>query len=218
VKSLKIVSFSLLTAFALSAPAFADTTLYSNGPTNGNNNGFYIDGPSGPFGQTISDSFVASASGNASILSFGEWVPTGDTPTSVSWSLGTSVFGDDISSGSTAQVGYTFLFNNGDGFDIYEATVTGLSGALTAGDTYFLSLNGANDSAGSQFDAWDDNEGPAQCNFENYVGSGGCPSEESEAFTLSTGSTSPTPEPGSLLLLGSGVLGMAGVVRRKLSR
>lgn len=40
------------------------------------------------------------------------------------------------------------------------------------------------------------------------------------AFTLDDlaygGSTSPTPEPGSLLLLGSGVVGLAGIVRRRL--
>jgi hypothetical protein len=212
-----IVSLSLLTALALSAPAFADT-LYSNGPTNGTINAFIIDGPGGTDGQTVSDGFVASASGDVSTLSFGEWVYTGLTPTSVSWALGTSAFGSDISGGSTVQVGYTYLFSNAFGFDIYEATVTGLSGSLTAGSTYYLTLNGANDSGGTQFDGWDDNEGPAQCNFENYDASGGCPASESEAFTLSSSSTSPTPEPSSLLLLGSGILGMAGVVRRKLNR
>ena len=35
-----------------------------------------------------------------------------------------------------------------------------------------------------------------------------------ESFTLSTGEVT-TPEPSSILLLGSGILGLAGVLRRK---
>jgi hypothetical protein len=59
----------------------------------------------------------------------------------------------------------------------------------------------------------------------------GCPSSAqestlgtipSEAFTLSyietttTTSSGTTPEPGSIMLFGSGILGLAGILRRKL--
>ena len=37
----------------------------------------------------------------------------------------------------------------------------------------------------------------------------------SEAFTI-TGGTGTTPEPSSIMLFGSGILGLAGVLRRKL--
>jgi hypothetical protein len=37
-----------------------------------------------------------------------------------------------------------------------------------------------------------------------------------ESFTLTGGGT--TPEPSSILLFGSGILGLAGVLRRKLTR
>ena len=230
-----------LMALAFSAPAFAaihsttgnsssgshtslnaPTVLYDDGPTDGNTNAFFIDGPnSGPALQTISDGFIASASGTASSLDFGIWVPTGTTPTSVSWWLGTSAFGSEISSGSTAQVGYAFLFSNAFGFDIFTATVTGLSGNLVAGNAYWLTLGGANDSLGTQFDAWDVNGGPASCDFAvGGVPAGDCGfgiGVEGEAFTLYGSSNTGVPEPGSLMLLGSGIVGLAGIVRRKIN-
>jgi hypothetical protein len=63
---------------------------------------------------------------------------------------------------------------------------------------------------------WDENSG-AGCK------SIGCPSQASEsavgtiaseAFTII--GTAATPEPSSILLFGSGILGLAGVLRRKL--
>ncbi len=215
---IRLVTLSLtILCLALSAPAFAGT-LFDDGPTNGGYNAFFIDGPGvGPFEQTISDGFVATGSGSASSLDFGEWVPSGTTPTTVSWWLGTSAFGADVGSGSTAQVGYTYLGTNGYGYDVYEAHVTGLSGGITAGGTYWLTLGGANDSAGTQFDGWDVNEGPAVCEFAvGGVAVGGC-GDGGEAFTLYSGSTT-TPEPGSIMLFGSGVLGLAGVLRRRFAR
>jgi len=40
----------------------------------------------------------------------------------------------------------------------------------------------------------------------------------SESFTLDGRVGGTTPEPSSILLLGSGILGIAGVLRRKLTR
>ena len=60
-------------------------------------------------------------------------------------------------------------------------------------------------------------------------GSGGganCPSQAwdngvgtiaSEAFTISGTTTGTTPEPSAIMLFGSGILGLAGVLRRKLN-
>ena len=211
---MKLLTLSLtILCLALAAPAFAGV-IYSDGATNGTTNALFIDGPNpGPFNQSISDGFVATASGTAYSLDFGVWVPAGTTPTTVSWWLGTTAFGSDISSGSTAQVGYTFLFNNG-GWDVYDAHVAGLSGSLSAGGSYWLTLGNANNSGGDQFDAWDINNGPANCQFAvGGVPQGGC-GFGGEAFTINS---SPTPEPGSMMMFGTGILGLAGVLRRKIN-
>jgi hypothetical protein len=60
---------------------------------------------------------------------------------------------------------------------------------------------------------WDENSGPSTA-YENTLGS-----VPSEAFTL-TGNTTTccndTPEPSSIMLFGSGLLSIVGVLRRKL--
>ena len=218
---MRVGTISLI-CLALSAPAFAGIVIYTDGPTNGTSNAFFIAGPiGGPSNQTISDGFVATNSGTATSLDFGEWVPSGTTPTTVSWALGTLAFASDISSGSTLQVGYTnFIFNNGFGYDVYTSHVDGLSGFLTAGTTYYLTLGGANDSTGSQNDAWDINSGLATCSFaQNGIPVGDCglgQGVEGETFTINSGGT--VPEPGSIMLFGSGLLALAGVLRRKVTR
>jgi hypothetical protein len=142
----------------------------------------------------------------------------------VNWSLGTTSFGNDISSGGQAVITSTFLGTSLFGYGIYNSQVN-ISGTLTAGNTYYLSLSGANDVGGSQYDAWDDNESRiATCYFEppNFIY--GCPATESESFTITGSSTTTstsggtTPEPSTILLFGSGILGLAGVLRRKLGR
>ena len=83
---------------------------------------------------------------------------------------------------------------------------------------YWISLTNANVPSGDPV-YWDENSGIG-CQ------SPGCPSQaletggtiSSEAFTITaqgTTSTGTTPEPGSILLFASGVIGAAGVLRRK---
>ena len=154
----------------------------------------------------------------ATNLNFGEWT-LGGTPTVVSWALGTSSFGSDIASGDGAATS-TFLGTNSFGYGIYDTQIS-IFGELAAGNTYYLTLSGANDAGGSQFDAWDDNESPnASCYFENPNGSGGCPTTESESLRSSPKERRRARRPLSLAYpaVGSGVLGLAGILRRRLSR
>ena len=210
---LRLVVLSLAVSLLLTVPAFADIVLFDDGPTDGFTNAFFIDGPNpGPFSQNISDGFVATNSGSATSLDFGMWVPTGTKPTTVTWWLGTSAFGSDISTGVAAISQYTFHNDSGFGYDVYNVHIDGLSGNLTAGQTYWLSLGNANDSSGTQFDAWDVNGGPATCNFavggSNFgdCGAGG------ESFTLN----GQVPEPGTFVMMGGGILAAAGALRRKI--
>ena len=63
---------------------------------------------------------------------------------------------------------------------------------------------------------WDENSGPSTA-YENTIGS-----IPSEAFTLTScgvgdaGCGPPVPEPSSILLFGSGILGLVGILRRRL--
>ncbi len=232
---MRIALLSLLTilCLALCSTAFAGV-IYDDGPIDGNTNGLFIDGPGGAFGQTISDGYMATGSGTPGVLTFGEWTAVGSTPTAINWAFGSTSFGTDLGHGSGVIDLSTShdLGPNPFGFEIWETEVnlSGGTGLLpqTMGGTYYLTLNGATDSLGGS-DAWDINNGAATCFFENPAGSGPC-GFPGESFTISTSATTTTsttsttttsgttPEPSSIMLLGSGILGLAGVLRRKLTR
>ena len=222
---LRIGSLSLLTILCLTLTASAGT-FFNDGGIDGNDNGFYITGPSfpNPAGsfQDISNGFVSAASGTPTQLEFGEWVLSGSTPTSIGYEIGTTAFGTQLGSGTVAQnsTNSVLLFTNGFGYGIYDVTIPVTSLAMTAGNEYWVSLSNAANTGGTQSGAWDlagPSGGPATCNFRqsgtNYgdCGTGG------ESFTLSAPCCGPTPEPSSILLFGSGILGLAGVLRRKMN-
>ena len=210
---------------ALSTTAFANT-IYSEGPVLGADNGLFIDGPNGPFGQSISDGFVAAASGGGGEVFFGEWVLAGDTPTGITWAIGNNNFSGTLTAG--ADFGSTLYCSSGGsgcdafGYDIYISHFSISGTSFTAGDTYWLTLTNATDNQGTGFNAWDiTSPGPATCDVEHGPivpgGGGGC-GFQGESFTITTEGTELTPEPSSIMLFGSGILGVAGVLRRKLTR
>ncbi len=97
------------------------------------------------------------------------------------------------------------------------ADVGGMSGFLSAGSTYYLTLGGANNSLNNQLAGWDTNNGSSTCYFA--IGgspSGGC-GLGGETFAIYS-ATAATPEPGSIVLFGSGALCLAGLWRRRLNR
>ena len=192
-------------------PARAD---YNNGPINGTVDAWPFD-----FGFTLSDSFVAD---NNAVTGFmlGTWEYPGDALSSLQWSItsgpnGGTVYGSGTASGKNLTD--QFIYTNQLNFDIDLVTISGLNVAVTAGTKYWLNLENASVPSGDPV-YWDENSGIG-CT------SPGCPSQAeeslvgtvpSESFTINTGSQGTTPEPGSFMLFASGILGLAGVLRRKL--
>jgi hypothetical protein len=214
---MRIATLTLLTilCLALSATAFAGT-LYNNGPTNGSNDAYFIDV------YAVSDSFtVLPPHATMTGFTIAEWALVGDTPLTVDWSVGTSSFGSTYSGvASGATFSTTLIGTAAFGYDLWDTTVTtnnvggncGAAGCSLTGGTWYLSLTGATDS-GSGRDGWDINSGPSLA-YHNTLGE-----VPSESFTINgSAAGGTTPEPSSILLFGSGILGLAGVLRRKMNR
>src|ERR1019366_7934496 len=218
---MRIGSLSLLTILCLTLTASAGT-FFNDGGIDGNDNGFFISGPNlpNPAGsfQDISNGFISAASGSPNRLEFGEWVLSGSTPTSIGYEIGTTAFGTDLGFGTVTQnsSNSVFLFTNGFGYGIYDVTIPVTSGAMTAGNEYWVSLSNAANTGSTQSGAWDlagPSGGPATCNFRQSGTNFGDCGLGGESFTLSAPCCGPTPEPSSILLFGSGILGLAGVLR-----
>jgi hypothetical protein len=208
---LLIASLTMLCLTLAAVPAFAD---YNNGPINGNVDAFLLN-----FGNVVSDTFQADSSQVTGFM-FGVWELPGDTMVSIDYSITSAensgmVFGSGTVNGKNLTDKY--VSNNNFGFDIDLITVTGLNVATTSGTQYWLNLQNAVIKSGDPV-YWDQNGGIG-CT------SPGCPSMASqsevgtipsEAFTINTGGTQTTPEPSTFMLFASGVIGLAGVLRRKL--
>lgn len=184
-------------------PAVADV-IYSNGPTNGTVDAWAIS-----YGFSVSDTFTSNTiiQGNWGYM-FASWLlsPSDGTMTA-DVQIGTSAFGSDLldeivsfsASGCTVnELGYNICMERG--------TLTGVPAMATG--TYWITMSNATTASGDPV-YWDENSGPSQA-MENILGT-----IPSESFTLTlNGGT--TPEPSGILLFGSGILGLAGALRRKL--
>jgi hypothetical protein len=211
IASLSIVALCLVLA---AVPAAAQT-VYSNGPINGNTDAWTIN-----FGFIVSDTFNVGQNGTTiSGASFGVWMYPGDTLTSAELSITSS------ENGGTSYFDQTVDFTQGRctgsqfGFNVCQENTT-FSGPTLNSGTYWLNLQNASIPSGDPA-YWDENEGPSSAS-ENTIGT-----IPSESFTVlgsssttttstSTTTTGTVPEPSSVMLFGSGILGLAGMLRRKL--
>jgi hypothetical protein len=199
-------SLSLLAlCLALAAvPAMAD--VYNNGPINGTIDAWPINS-----GFANSDSFtVASGGANLAGLSFGAWLFPGDTLTSVEVSITSGEFGGTVYFDQTLGFSEGTCVMNQFGFNV--CTETANFNTTLNGGTYWLNLQNAVVPNGDPV-YWDENYGPSLAS-ENTIGT-----IYSEAFTIqgSINGTGTTPEVTSILLFGTGVLGLAGNLRRKIN-
>jgi hypothetical protein len=206
---LSVLVLGLATALA-AAPASADTTLYDNtGPTsNGGDTGngaFALD-----YGYVVTDSFTLSSSSTVTSANFLIWLYPGDTLSNVDWSIGTSAFDTSLgaATATTSSLGQT---NSGvfGSYNVYDESISIPSLSLGAG-TYWFTLQNANTGGYPAF--WDVSNGASSA-VNNILGA-----VPSETFQIlgTEGGTTVTPEPSSFLLLGSGLAGLAGLLKRKL--
>jgi len=189
--------------FALGVGSLSAGTLYDNGPVDGHTNNWDIN-----HGNRVSDSFVLNEPlSNLQSVTFYSWMTLEVSVITVDWSIGSSPFGNDLGHG-TAGVTDTLLFI-GDHGVVHEDTFSLPSIDAKAG-TYWLTLENAQACGPFGCDSWvgwDQNSGLSQA-FSNNTSN----PISSEAFSVG-GSA---PEPGSLVLFGSGILGLGGVLRKHL--
>jgi hypothetical protein len=203
---LRTASFYLLTVCLFTLPALAQNDLYDNGPTNGSIDGWTIN-----FGFAVSNTFTLSSNSTLNGLNFTAWVFPGDVLQSVEIDITSDEFGGTTYFDQQINVTQSGCATNQYGFNVCNEAGTFQGAAINAG-TYWLTLsNGAVNLGDPVY--WDENDGPSSASL-NTVGTLG-----SESFTIlgSSGSgTGTTPEPESILLFGTGVIGLGAVLRRKL--
>lgn len=207
--ALVVVGLSLTLA---ASPAVAQG-LYNNGPVNGNFDAWTIN-----FAFAVTDSIQVN--GTVTGLDFYAWLTPGDVVSNVQVQIGSSPFGSNDFNGFVSITQSSCQPNNF-GFNVCLESGN-FSGPALSGNAWVTLQNASAPSGDPVY--WDANSG-AGCT------SPGCPSQAeqnqvgsipSESFTIlgnsstTTSSTGTTPEPGSILLLGSGMIGLAGFLRRKL--
>jgi hypothetical protein len=192
----RIVSLIILCLALAAIPARA---AYDNGPINGTTDAWTIN-----FGYVVSDTFTHPG-GTISSISFGVWEFPGDVMQTVDYTLTQTENGTGI--GQTANVTDIFISTNQYGYNIDKVTFN--VGTSLAAGTYWLNLYNATVPSGDPV-YWDENSGKSSAS-ESAVGT-----IPSEAFTIGQPCCGTTPEPGSILLFGSGVMALAGLLRCKL--
>jgi hypothetical protein len=204
-----IVGAALAGALCISAQPAAASVLYSNGPVNGELQGWNI---SQSF--ATADSFTLAKASTLTGVKLWVWTLPGDVASSLYWGISSAP--NTYPADGQATVTSTFQFKNAGGWDISQLEFALPSVQLGAG-THYLALQ-LTSATNNDPVYWDQNNGPSSAYF-NTIGDvsqyQGAPYPGgSEAFQVQ-GVNVPEPAAWAMMLVGFGALGAALRARRK---
>jgi len=208
-----VVCLVALVAISIALPAMADIAYTNLGDPPSYNccSGWTVGGSQSPVGLiNDAEQFTSSVSGNVTQIDVGlGWVTGGNPSATIElWTSVNDLPGMLLGSGTVNNLP---VFGS---TSTTLATVTGNLGAVVAGEQYFVVIRA---DVGA-WEAWNINNTGATGLLLQDSGNGwnSFPGSDQGAFDVITGGGG-VPEPGTFLMLGSGVLAAAGVIRRKLS-
>ena len=213
-KRIPTLAFFGLAMCLVALPVMADTA-YSNlgnPPTYNCCQGWTVGGQNSVVGLIRdAEQFTSATSGSVNQIDVAlGWVLGTDAATVSLWTSVNDLPGTQLGSWGVSNMP---VFGS---TSTQLTSITGITGvSVTAGAQYFLVIDAASDA----WEAWNLNTTGATGLLLQDSGSGwnSFPDQADGAFDVLTGNTT-TPEPSSLLMLGAGLAGLAGTLRKRLVR